>query len=365
MLEYGCVEPPWDNGGSGMVMLSEREHEIMCEVVELYLAAGEPVASAALAKVSRTGLSAPSLRNTMAELERKGLLVQPHTSAGRIPSDLAFRRYIERLLRHTEISPREARRLKGMLLSGGPLEETLADVSRILAQVTAEVGVALAPAPCQASVQSMHFVRVATERVLAVLVTSGGLIDSRLLSVDREFTPAELDRISNYCSECFAGLTLDEIRTRLFALMHEERAQADKLLAGVVALGSRAIDTEVAAGGEVFVEGATNLLDKALPGQLETMRQLLAAFADKALLLRLLNEFIAGAGPRVVLGSEFSVVGGEELGLIVTSFERDTGERGLVGVIGLKRMDYSRIIPIVGYIGQHLSWAGHEPGGFA
>jgi heat-inducible transcriptional repressor len=346
-------------------MLSEREHEIMCEVVELYLAAGEPVASAALAQVSRTGLSAPSLRTTLAALERKGLLVQPHTSAGRIPSDLAFRGYIERLLQHTEIPAHEARRLRGMLQASGPLEETLADVSRILARVTAEVGVALAPTPRQASVQSMHFVRVAAERVLAVLVTSGGLIDSRLLSVEGDFQPAELERISNYCTENYAGLTLDEIRLRLFALMHEERARADSVLAGVVALGSRAIDTEVAVGGEVFVEGAANLLDKALPGQLEAMRQLLAAFADKALLLRLLNEFVAGAGPRVVLGSEFASVGGEDLGLIVTSFERDTGERGLVGVIGLKRMDYSRIIPIVGYLGQHLSQPGCGSGALA
>jgi len=343
--------------------LSERDRDILREIVEVYLATGEPVASATLARTSRTGLSPASLRNVMAELEEKGFLVQPHTSAGRVPSDLGFRVYIDGVLQKAELSHRDERRLKAMLLPAGPLEEVLAKVSRVLADVTTEVGMALAPTSQQTTLQSFHFVRVASNRVLAVLVTGGGLVDSRLLAVDRDFEPAELEHISNYCTLSFVGLPLQEIRNRLLVLMVEERARADQLLTGVVALGQRAVDTEVASGGEVFVQGADHLLEKAGPGQMEAVRRLLAAFADKAMLLTLLNDFMVACGPRVLLGAEVSLVGGSDLGLILTSFHRSSGEQGLIGVAGLKRMDYPRIIPIVDYIGNYLTKTGTDPGG--
>jgi len=343
--------------------LSKREREILREVVELYLASGEPVASAALARASRTGLSPASLRNVMAELEDKGFLIQPHTSAGRVPTDLGFRLYIDAILQSAALARRDERRLKAMLLPGGPLEEVLAQVSRVLADVTTEVGMALAPTSQQATLQSVHFVRVAPQRVLAVVVTGGGLVDSRLLAVERDFEPAELERISNYCTLSFVGLPLHEIRKRLLTLMVEERAQADQLLTGVVALGQQAVQAEVTSGGEVFVEGTGRLLERAGPSQLDAVRRLLAAFAEKAMLLALLNDFLAASGPRVLFGSEFSLVGGDNLGLIVTSFHRSSGEEGLIGVVGLKRMDYPRIIPIVDYIGNYLTKTGTEPGG--
>ena len=343
--------------------ITDREREILCEIVELYLASGEPVASGVLARVSRTGLGSASLRNAMADLEDNGFLLQPHTSAGRIPSDLGFRLYIDKLLQGAVLSHKDVRRLRAMLSPAGSLEEVLAQVSRVLADVTAEVGMAMAPASQQATLQSIHFVRVAPRRVLAVVVTAGGLVDSRLLGTEGDFAPAELERISNYCTQSFAGLTLKDISERLLALMVEERAQADELLSGVVALGQPAVAAEGTPAGEVFFNGADRLLERAGPGQLQAVRRLLAAFADKALLLSLLNGYLAYAGPRVLFGSEFSLVGGDDLGLIVTSFHRSSGEDGLIGVVGLKRMDYPRIIPIVDYIGQYLTGTGAEPGG--
>ncbi|MFI5167505.1 MAG: heat-inducible transcriptional repressor HrcA [Thermoanaerobaculales bacterium] len=344
-------------------VVSERDEQILCEVVELYLATGEPVPSVALARASRTGLSSASLRNVMAELEEQGYLIQPHTSAGRIPSDLGFRRYLDRLQQHATLRPRDARRLRAILAPPGPLEEALAQVSRVLADMTTEVGMAVAPSSEHATLQAVHFVRVSAQRVLAVVVTAGGLVESRLLAVDRDFAAAELERISNYCRQTFAGLSVQIIRGRLLALMAEERAKADELLSGVVALATRAMEPRPGSGGEVFVEGTDRLLERASRGQLEVARRLLAALADKAALLSLLNDYLAGTGPRAVLGSEFSLAGNDDLGLIVTSFERASGERGLVGVIGLKCMDYPRIIPIVDHLGHYLGDPSGKPGG--
>jgi len=342
--------------------LSEREREILRHVVECYLASGEPVASAEVARRSATGLSAATIRNVMAELERKGLLRQPHTSAGREPSDEGIRQYVGTIERGVSLTPAQRRRLRLLLQPAETLGEALNRASKALAHVTVEVGMALASAPHRATLRSIHFVRVAPRRVLAVVVTQGGVVDSRLLAVDRDFAEEELERISNYCTRNFAGITLEETRDRLLALMAEDRARADALLSGVIELGRRVVESETASPGEIYLEGTERLLEKAVPAQLEALRRLFAAFAEKATLVTLLNRYLAQGGPRVVIGSDLELVEQGEIGLIVTSFRARSGESGLVGVIGLKRMDYSRIIPAVEFVGQYLAGLGDEVG---
>jgi heat-inducible transcriptional repressor len=359
---FACVR--FAAGGRGCMteVLSERVRSILEEVVRLYLATGEPVASAAVARASSTGLSSPSIRNVMAELEELGYLAQPHASAGRIPSDLGFRAFVDELLHRPALPRREERRLRTLLAPVGPLEEGLARVSHVLADVTSEVGVALAPTNEEVKVRSLHFVQVGKQRVLAVVVTQGGLVDSRLLSVGHDYDDQELERISNFCAAKFGGLSLFEIRRQLMALMAEERARWDSLIAGVIELARQAVETGTSGRGEVFVQGTERLLDRVAPVQLDALRQLFAALADKALLLQLLDEYVEGDGPRAVLGSEFVIGGGSDLGLIVSAFRVATGERGLVGVIGPKRMDYPRIIPIVDFMGRYLTTIGGGPG---
>ena len=348
---------------SSPFVLSDREQEILKEVIELYLSSGEPVASGGVATRSRTGLSSASIRSVMAELEAKGFLHQPHTSAGREPSHQGFRYYTDVVARHAVLAPAERRRLRTLLAPGGPLEEVLAKASRVLADVTVQVGVALAPAPHQAALRSLHFVNVASRRVLAVLVTQGGLVDSRLLLVEREYQQDELERISNYCSQTFAGKPLAQVRRELAALMVEERARCDELLASVVELAKQAVDSEVQGSGDLFVEGTAKVLATADPAQLDKLERLFAALSDKTSLLSLLNRFIVASGPRVIMGPEFTLPGGEDFGLIVSSFELPSGENGVVGVIGLKRMNYPHIIPIVDFVGHRvadLSWSPEE-----
>ena len=334
--------------------LVDRERAILGEVVRLYLDSGEPVASASVAHRSPSGLSSASIRTVMAELEEKGFLAQPHTSAGRVPTERGLSLFVQALLRGAALSSGERRRLRAQLTLEGTLDELLDQVSRILAQVTREVGVAVAPAPQEATLKSLHFVRVAANRVVAVVVTAGGMVDSRLLSVDRDYQPTELERISSYCSETFGGLKLTEIRQRLLSLLAEERARYDQLLAAALELSSRAVESEVQSGGEVFLQGAERLLERAEAGQLDALRRLLAAFSDKALLLKVLNEFLGVEDTRVLVGSQFALAAGGDMGLVVASFRLATGEHGLVGVIGPKRMDYPRIIPVVDFVGHYL-----------
>lgn len=342
--------------------LSDREREILHHVVECYLASGEPVASAQVAQRLTSGLSAATVRNVMAELERKGLLRQPHTSAGREPSDDGIRQYVRAIERGVSLTPAQQRQLRTLLHPAGTLGEALDRASKALAQVTVEVGMALASAPRRAVLRSIHFVRVAARRVLAVVITQGGVVDSRLLVVEHDYAEEDLERISNYCTHNFAGITLEETRDRLLALMAEDRARADALLSGVIELGGRVVESETASEGEIYLEGTERLLEKAVPAQLEALRRLFAAFSEKATLVTLLNRYLAQRGPRVVIGSDLDLGEEGDIGLIVTSFSVQSGESGLVGVIGRKRMNYSRIIPAVAYVGQFLAGLGDEVG---
>jgi len=270
---------------------------------------------------------------------------------------------VQTLLQRCALPASERRRLRAQLTAHGTLEELLDQVSRLLAHITREVGMVVAPAPEQATLRSLHFVRVTANRVVAVVVTGGGLVDSRLLSVDRDYAPPELERISAFCTETFSGLTLSEIRARLLIMMAEERARYDQMLAAAIELSKQAVESEVASGGEVFLQGAERLLERAEAGQLEALRRLLAAFSDKALLLKVLDEFLVGADTRVLVGPQFALAAGGDVGLVVASFRLETGEQGVVGVLGPKRMDYPRIIPVVDYVSHYLGERRPDDGG--
>ncbi len=342
--------------------LSQREEEILGEVVHLYLGCGEPVASGNVARSSGTGLSSASIRNVMAALEEHGLLEQPHTSAGRVPSDRGLRYFLERLLPATTLQHPERDRLRRLFSGDGTVDERLDRATRVLAEMTHQVGLAATQASALATMRSIHFVKVSATQVLAVLVTTGGLIESRILPVEKDFSAAELERISNYCTESFSGRSLVDIRAALEQLMTEDRARYDELLSGVVALRDWATWAEPGVAGDVWIQGVEALLDS-MDRRIESMRRLLAAFSDKSTLVRLLDDFMAGSGARVLLGSQLTLGVGEDLGIIVRSFELAGGESGVVGLIGRRSMDYPHLIPMVEYIGGLLGSAERSHGG--
>ena len=342
--------------------LSQREEEILSEVVHLYLGCGEPVASGNVARSSRTGLSPASIRNVMAALEEHGLLEQPHTSAGRVPSDAGLRYFLERLLPATTLLAAERDRLRRLISGETTVDERLDRVTRALAEMTHQVGLAATQASSLAAMRSIHFVKVSATQVLAVLVTMGGLIDSRVLLVGKDFSAGELERISNYCTESFAGWSLADIRTALERLMSEDRARYDELLSGVLALRDWASWAAPGVAGDVWVKGVEALLDS-VDRRLDSMRRLVAAFSDRSTLVRLLDDFMAGSGARVLFGSQLALGTSEDLGMIVRSFELAGGESGMVGIIGRRSMDYPHLIPVVEYIGGLLGGVERSKGG--
>lgn len=338
--------------------MTEREREVLCEVVELYLGRGEPIASRSVAEVSELSLSPASIRAIMAHLEEKGFLEQPHTSAGRVPSDSGLAVYLERVLRRPALPADEQQRLRRLLPATGTLEDRLDHASRVLARLAHQVGMAVRPSTSSAPVRSLHFVKVDDSQVLAVLVTSGGVVESRLLAVERRFEDDELARVSKFCTETFAGLAVSAIRDRLAVMVEEERSRCDQLVRAAVELADKATRESAVRSAGVFVQGIENLLSSAPEPQWEDFQRLLATLSERTALMHLLDRFLISPGPWVALGGELSFLGITRMGMVIRSFRLAGGEAGLVGIIGVRYMNYPYLVPVVDFVGQRLAEQG-------
>jgi len=336
--------------------LDARSREVLREVVLNYVRNGEPVSSRLLSKSRSFELSPATLRNVMADLEDSGFLVQPHTSAGRIPTDLGYRFFVDVLMHRRQITPEERQLVQANLETVVPDQSAFfGAVSRVLSSLSEQVAVVLAPTPSTAIVRSLHFVRVGEKRFLAVLVSDQGLVDHRLVVHDEDYGQPELDRLSNLLSEEFAGVNLFQMRERVVRAMAETHRQYEEVLARMLPLADRTLDQEAeATTSSIFVEGTAHMLDKPEFADIEQMRRLFEAFEDKARLVGLLAGCIDSKKSRIVIGSESPFTGDMDLSVVVTRYGAAGHGRGSIGIVGPRRMDYSRLLPLVEFLGTYL-----------
>ncbi len=340
------------------VELSARDREILRDVVHTYLLSGEPVSSRAVARHERHGLSAASIRNVMADLEDLGLLEQPHTSAGRVPSRVGLHYYIASLMEAQQPGPAERQAIEGELsgaASGTPgLIET---ASQLLSRLSGQIGIVVTPVFGETVLEAVDFVPLSGRRVLCVVVSRSGFVENKLIETDEELAREELVRISNYLTGTFRGQTLRSVRERLLRGMGEERDEMDRLLGRAIALARRGL--EAGGGQELRIEGTSSLLAGS-QADVERVRRLLEAFAERQRLVGLLNQCLDGNGVRVVIGEDDELT--SDLGLTLVARPYGAGERarGTLGILGPARMPYERIIPLVDFLGESLGRALEE-----
>jgi heat-inducible transcriptional repressor len=336
--------------------LSERDRAVLREVVKIHVETGTPVSSRALAKSGRFALSPASIRNIMADLTDLGYLAQPHTSAGRVPTDLGYRYYIDELMSPVRISGRERELIRADLSTAGTdLSRLFHAASRLLARLSGEIGLVIAPDTSQRAIRSIHFVPISARKVLAVQVTEGDIVLSRMLELESALEVAELERIGRYLTETFGGMTLPQMRRHLIDSLAQEKARYDALLGRALALARSTIAVEEPGEETIFVEGADQLLEKPEFADAESMRRLFRTFEEKARLLELINQCIDAEGARVVIGSESPFLTRNHLALVATPYGPHGERRGMVGVVGPTRMPYSRVISVVETLSEALS----------
>ena len=337
----------------------DRKREIFATIVKDHIATGQPVGSFALARQSRENLSSATIRNICAELEDEGYLTHPHTSAGRLPTDRGYRFYVDNFIGSTKLSKSDAAKINERLLD----EESLANpellmerTSRLLSQLSHNVGIVISPASSRDILQHIEFVKLPDSRILAITVSSAGRVQDRVIRIEGEFTQDELNATSRYLVENFQGWTLAEIRDELLVRMSEEKALYDQFLRNAVLLCSQSL--QEGDNPDVFIEGASNIISKPDFADTERMRALFKMFEQKSRIVKILNECIESATLEMVavrIGSENRVAGLRGCTVIASPCVYPGGAAaGSIGVVGPTRLEYDRLIAVVDYVAKLL-----------
>lgn len=332
-----------------------RKLEILYAIVKSYIDTGEPVASRSIARARKDNLSPASIRNVMADLCDEGYLAQPHTSAGRIPTEKAFRSYIESLLTNNRMLSNELARLRTEIGRDDSVEGRVERTSHLLTEMTRGVGIAAAIPTASQHLDQIELLSLGDRRILMIVVTKDRIVRQRAVTVDQRMEESELESIRNYVNRNFSGWILSDIPVELNRRLEEESSVYGQILQNLTELNQKGLlDIEVAP--EIHLEGASNLVGLDLHLTREKLRELFRTLEEKKRLLHLLDRFLeheeGELAVQVGLGEAHPSMG--ELSLIGLTVVMPSGMHAKVAVLGPMRMDYSRVLSAVLHVGQAL-----------
>lgn len=336
--------------------LGERARDVLRSLIQEHVRTGKPVGSRRVARLSKEGLSAATIRNVMADLEEEDYLAQPHTSAGRVPTARGYRLYVDFLLEDRVLSDREVNQIQHSLEQKRDPDELMNETSQLLSVYTDNVGFVLAPAISSSAIRHIKFVKLSQRRTLLILVTKAGLVQHRFVRLGKEYHQSELDQASRFLVEHFEGRTLMEIRDELLNLMSEEKALYDRRLKTAVLLGSVGLmDTDdKTSESEVYWGGAARVIRKPELSNLNRRTALFETFEEKSRLVRIITECVQedASRPTVVIGLEKYIPAMRDWALVTSPYQYNQRVVGSLGVLGPVRMEYERTISLVTAVAQ-------------
>ncbi len=334
--------------------LDGRARDVLREIIVQHVATGEPISSRSLAKSGRFQLSPASLRNVMADLEDLGYLQQPHTSAGRIPTDRGYRFFIDHLMQSHSLSPHEREAIDDQVRNANEIEEVLQLASTLLSKMSDQVGLVFMPTLQELAVRSMDFVLVAEAKILCVIVGTNGVVVNKVVETRQPFTREELEKIGRTITVEFGGMTLSTIRRRLIRMTEEERAMHEPILQKTISLGIEMVNDVTPVAHELYVEGANSILTKPEYADADSLRKTILALQERERLVDLLNSCLAEDGLQILIGSETNFTQLHNFSIVAQRYGSH-GPMGMVGIIGPMRMEYARMAPLVDYLSRALS----------
>lgn len=333
--------------------LSERQGMVLRAVIAAYVGEASPVGSGTLSHLLPVALSSASIRNTMAELTDLGLLDKPHASAGRVPTGRGLRFFVDELMDARDLAPYEKRDLAGTLeeSDGSALMRA---ASQVLSDRTRQLGFVLAPRLARVLLQRVDLVRLSSNRILAVLISEQGSVSQRVVEHDGSADQAELERMATLLNAHIRGRTLGEVRAWVMLEADRLRSQADRLLRRALDVALQALQPEHDAG-DLVVASWLALLDQPEFHDLDRVRQLLAAVETQERLVAILDGMLSAGGVRVAFGEEVGEPSLRYCALVAAPYGGPERPLGVLGVIGPRRMDYARVIPLVDYLSTLVS----------
>ena len=325
------------------MQLDERKTKILQAIIRNYLETGEPVGSRTISKYTDLNLSSATIRNEMADLEELGYIVQPHTSAGRIPSDKGYRFYVDSMMEDKE---REIVEMKDMLVEKQDrMEVLLKQVAKVLAQNTNYATMISAPQTHHSKVKFLQLSRVDANQLLAVVVVEGNVIKNKILSVDQELNDETLLKLNILLNTHLNGLSIEEINLGMISAMKQQAGIHSDIISEVIDAVADAIkgDEDL----QIYTSGANNILRYPELADHQKASELISAFEEKQSLTGLVEETLAdqsNTGIQVYIGNEAPVSSMKDCSIVTATYELEEGMRGTIGIIGPKRMDYDKVI---------------------
>ncbi|MFY9316026.1 MAG: heat-inducible transcriptional repressor HrcA [Burkholderiales bacterium] len=338
--------------------LDTRAQILLKTLVERYIAEGQPVGSRTLSRHSGLDLSPATIRNVMSDLEELGLIASPHTSAGRVPTPLGYRFFVDSLLVVKAIDSGEMHQLEDQLQPDNP-QRAIKAASLLLSQLTHFAGVVMTPRRRALTFRQIEFLRLSDKRMLLIVVTPEGDVQNRILFTARDYSPSELIAAANYINQHYSGHSFEEIRKRIHDELHEIRQD----MIGLMSAALEASDRAVSESDEQYViSGERNLLAlRDLSQDVGRMRQLFELFEQKTSLVQILDLSLRGEGVQIFIGGESGVSAPDEVAVVTAPYRVGADVVGTVGVIGPTRMAYDRVVPIVDVTAKLLSTALSQP----
>src|SRR5947209_5110552 len=327
-----------------------RGKEILTAIVQTYITTGEPVGSRTLARESREGLSAATIRNVMSDLTEAGFLEQPHTSAGRVPTAEAYRYYVEQISGKAVLSREEQEKIQDSFHGVSDVQDFMERTSHVLSLISSGVGVAVTTNTTNNALEHIYFSRLGDQKILAVVVTKSGVVKDRVLRVAHDLSQSDLDLAANYINENFRGWSMEKLRAEVARRLDETRSEYDRMMRSLEQLYRQgALSADETPQG-IYVEGVSNLVG----GQQdrERLRELLKTLEEKQRVAELLAAYVDAQqeAVRVVIGLEDAVPHMRNFVLIGAPARVGNEVMGSLAVLGPTRIDYEHSITAVSYI---------------
>jgi heat-inducible transcriptional repressor len=342
--------------------LESRAEVLLAALIKEHLVTGEAVGSRVLSDrfAHGYGWSPATIRNVMADLEEAGFVDQPHTSAGRVPTDKGYRYYVDNVLGEARLSRTDLKAIDHLFAAneidaGSSPDRLMETASHVLSALSQNVGIVVSPSLADNRLNHIEFVLLPDKRILVVLVSTANIIHNKVIRTADEFTQDDLDRTARYLNSEFSGKSLLAIRAEIVELMKEEKALYDRLLQNAILLCERSLEGEEASG-DIYVDGASNILSKPDFMDIERMRELFKTFEEKSRLIKILNECVHDAtnypgDVHVVIGREHPASSMQNCALITAPYRVGSNDNvGTLGVVGPMRIEYARIMAMVNYM---------------
>jgi heat-inducible transcriptional repressor len=329
------------------LVLNNRAAILLKQLVASYISDGQPVGSKQLAQDAGLDISSATIRNVMSGLEKNGLVVAPHTSAGRIPTEQGLRLFVDSLLEVQPIEEKLVSQLQQQLDPDMEVNELVNHASQLVSEMTHMAGVVSVPKQTQAKLRHIEFLPLPEKRILAIMVTNEKDVQNKVLHLDKEYSADELQHVANYLNQQFTGQDVQQIRESLLQDLDRSRQDVDNVMKMVIEVADKALSDDEIIKPEFIVQGETNLVRYNESTNREQLQHLFEIFDRKREMLGLFDRCVQSEGVKIFIGHETGFEGFGDCSVITAPYSIEGKAVGVLGVIGPARMNYDQVIPVV------------------